>query len=177
MSLLWTRTMIAATAASWALVVAAKSPAEWQALTAPLQVSMEQAVQAATQLVPGQVLEVELDSGDRGKGVRYEAEVLGADGQRSEVWVDGVSGQALVHKRESYTKAKDVQRAKSAQLDIAAAVQAATAHTAGKAVGVELDSHRDTTIYKVKVLQADHTVMKLKLDAVSGQVLEHKRDD
>lgn len=172
------RTLAVAGAASLAMGAWADSPAQWQALMAPLKVSLEQAVKAAEQATPGKVIDVELDDGDKGSGAgpRYEAKVLNAEGQRAEVWVDAVSGQARVHERDTRTKSKDVQRAQDATLSITQAVQAATAHTAGKAVKAELDSHRGTTVYKVDVLQADHTVMEIKLDAKSGAVLRAQPD-
>ena len=73
-------------------------------------------------------------------------------------------------------KRKDLERAQAAKIDIVQAVQAATRHTAGKAVKAELDNHWGTVTYQVDVLQADHTIMEVKLDAADGKVLRAKRD-
>ena len=172
----WTsRAALALTAGTLAFSVHAKSPAEWQALTTPLQVTLEQAIQHATQAVPGKVVEVDLDDGD-GAGVRYEVQVVTPQNQRMEVWVDGASGQARMHKDEGEFKGRHLERLQSTKIDIQQAVQAATAHTAGRAVKAELDSHRGTTTYQVDVLQADHTVMEIQLDANDGKVLRAKLD-
>ena len=170
------QTIFAVAATSIASVAAAKSPAEWQALTTPVQITLEQAVQAAQTATSGKVVEIELEEGHRGAPAGYEAKVLTADGQRSEVWIDGTSGQAHVEKKEKKAKRKDSERAQAAKIDILQAVQAATAHTPGKAVAAELDSHHGTVSYEVDVLQADYSVMELQLDASDGKVLRSKHD-
>ncbi|HEY4665272.1 MAG TPA: PepSY domain-containing protein [Comamonas sp.] len=167
--------LIALAASSLSLGVQAKSPAQWQALTSNLQVSLEQAIGHATQAVPGKVLEIELDDGD-GAGVRYEAQVLTPAGDSVEVWVDGSNGQARQHEHDGKAKRKDVQRAQEAKIDITQAIKAATSHTPGKAIKAELDNHWGTVSYQVDVLQADHTVMEVKLNAADGSVIRAKRD-
>lgn len=157
------------------LTAHAASPAQWQAMTSTLQVSLEQAVQNATQAVPGTVIEIELDDG-KGAGVRYEAHVLTPAGDSVEVWVDGASGQARQHEHDGKAKRKDLKRAQDAKVSLTQAVQAAIAHTPGKAVKAELDSHWGTTSYQVDVLQANHTVMEVKLDATNGTVIRAKLD-
>lgn len=153
----------------------AATPAQWQAMTSNVQVSLEQAIARATQAVPGKVLEIELDDGD-GSGPRYEAQVLTPAGDNVEVWVNGASGQANQHEHDGKAKRKDAKRAQEAKIDITQAVQAALAHTPGKAVKAELDSHWGTTSYQVDVLQANHTVMEVKLDATNGTVIRAKLD-
>lgn len=167
--------LLTATAAAFTLGAQADTPAQWQALTSNLQVTMEQAITKATETVPGKVYEIELDDGD-GAGVRYEAQILTPAGDSVEVWVNAASGQASQHENDGKAKRKDVKRAQEAQIDIMHAVQAATVHTPGKAVKAELDSHWGKTTYQIDVLQADHTVMEVKLDAVEGKVIRAKRD-
>ncbi|EXU81515.1 hypothetical protein AX13_06870 [Comamonas aquatica DA1877] len=162
-------------AATLALGAHAKTPAQWQALTAPVKISLEQAVQNATQMTPGQVIEIELDDGD-GAGVRYEAHILTPQQQSVEVWVDAVTGQARLHENDGAAKRKDVERSQAAKIDILQAIRAATAHTPGKAMKAELDNHWGTISYQVDVLQADHRLMEVKLDAADGKVLRAKRD-
>ena len=157
------------------LSIYAASPAQWQAITSQLQVNLEQAIGHATQAVPGKVLDIELDDGDS-TGPRYEVEILTPAGDSVEVWVNGASGQANQHENDGKAKRKDVERTQTAKISMTQAVQAALAHTPGKAVKAELDSHWGTTTYQVDVLQADHTVMELKLDAVDGKVIGSKRD-
>jgi len=153
----------------------AASPAQLHAMTQGLKVNLEQAIQHAVQAVPGTVLEIELDDGD-GQGVRYEADVLTPSGESVEVWVDGVSGQAHVHERNSNAKRKDKERAQAAKIDMRQAVQAAIAHTPGKAVKAELDNHWGTVSYQVDVMQPDSSIQELKIDASNAQVLRAKKD-
>lgn len=153
----------------------ATSPTQWQALTSQVQVHMQQAIGHAAQAVPGKVLEIELDDGD-GAGPRYEAQVLTPEGDSVEVWVNAANGQAAQHEHDGKAKRKDVQRAQAAKITIEQAVQAALAHTPGKAVKAELDNHWGTVSYQVDVLQADHTVMEIKLDAADGKVIRARRD-
>lgn len=170
--LLISSTLAAALVAGSAM---AKSPAEWQALTAPVTVSLSQAVGSAIKLVPGKVIGAELDDGD-GAGTRYELEVLTPAGESVEVWVNAGTGQAVLHKNDGKAKRKDVKRSQEASQSIEQAITAATAHTAGKPVAAELDNHWGKTVYQVDVLQADGTLMELKVDAVDGKVIRAKKD-
>jgi uncharacterized membrane protein YkoI len=153
----------------------AKSSAEWQALAAQATVTLQQAMEKAVAAVPGQVIEAKLDKGD-GVSPRYEVEVITPTHEHVEVWVNVSTGQANQHKNEGKAKSKDLKRLGEAKTTIAAALQAATAHTPGKAVGAELDSHWGTTSYQVDVLQADGTLMEVKIDAATGKVLRSKKD-
>lgn len=167
--------LLALALATASFSIYAKSPAQWQAITSRVQVNLEQAVQHATQAVPGQVIDIELDDGD-GAGPRYEVEVISANGDSIEVWVDAASGASNQHANDGKAKRKDVQRSRDAKITLPQAVQSALKHTPGKAVKAELDSHWGTTTYQVDVLQADHTVMEVKVDAANGTVIRAKRD-
>lgn len=175
MSRLHQTALTALAAATLSVAAYAKTPAEWQALTGSAQVSLEQAMQASTKAVPGKVLEIEIDDGD-GADTRYEAEVLTPTGDQAEVWVNAATGQASLHQNDGPAKRKDKKRAADAKITIEQAIGAATAHTPGKAVKAKLDSHFGTTTYEVDVLQADHTVMEVKINAADGKVISSKRD-
>lgn len=168
-------TLATLVAATFSLGAYAKTPAQWQALTSTAPISLEQAMQASTKAVPGTVLEIEIDDGD-GAGSRYEAEVLTATGEEAEVWVNATTGQAALHKNDGAAKRKDKARVADAKISMAQAIAAATAHTAGKPVKAKLDSHFGTTTYEIDVLQADHTLMEVKLNAADGKVMSSKRD-
>lgn len=168
-------TLAALVTASLTMAAHAKTPAQWQALTSTVQVSLPQAIAASTQAVPGKVLHIEIDDGD-GAGTRYEAEVLTATGEEAEVWVNAATGQAGLHKNDGAAKRKDKQRAQDAKISIEQAITAATAHIAGKPVKAKLDSHFGTVTYEVDVLQADHTLMEVKINAADGKVISSKRD-
>lgn len=167
--------LLALSLATASLAAQAASPAQWQALTSQVQVKLEQAIDNATQAVAGQVVDIELDDGD-GAGPRYEAQVLTPAGDSVEVWVNSANGQAAQHAQDGKGKRKDIERAQTAKISITQAVQAALAHTPGKAVKAELDSHWGQTVYKVDVLQADHTVMEVKLNAADGTIIRARLD-
>lgn len=167
--------LLAVAAATLSVPALAKTPQEWQTLSGQMQVNLEQAIAAVTKAVPGKVMDIEIDDGD-GAGARYEAEVLTANGEEAEVWVNAANGQANLHQNDGPAKRKDKKRAEEAQISIEQAIAAATAHTAGKAVKAKLDSHWGKTTYEIDVLQADHTVMEVKVNAVDGKVIASKRD-
>lgn len=164
---------LALAVASWS--AHAKNHTEWQAMTSNLQVNLEQAAQQATDLVPGTVIDIELDDGD-GAGVRYEAQVISPTGNSMEVWVDAATGKARLHENEGLSKVKDQQHADAVQISLKDAVRSALKFTPGIAVKAEVGNHWGTLVYKVDVLQADHTVIEVKLDAADGQVIGAKRD-
>ncbi len=93
-----------------------------------------------------------------------------------EVWVDGSSGQARMHQNDGKAKRKDLERAQAAKIDIVQAVRAATRHTAGKAVKRSWTTIGARSPTRFDVLQADHTIMEVKLDAADGKALRAKRD-
>lgn len=167
--------VLALSCATAALPAAAKSVAEWQAVTSQAKLPLEQAITRATQAVPGKAIEAQLDSGD-GMGPRYEIEVITPAGESVEVWVNATTGQAAQHKNDGAAKRKDRKRLEEARSTLEQAIQAATAHTPGKAVSAELDAHWGKTSYQIEVLQADGVLMEVKIDAVDGKVIRAKRD-
>ena len=168
-------TAIALAAASCCSFALAKSPAEWQQLVQQSQVSLPQALEHATKVVPGTVLEASLDDGDKAPP-RYEVEVINAAGENVEVWVDAATGNATLHKNEGAAKNKDKKRVQEAKTSMAQAIQSAVAHTAGTPVAAELDDHWGKTSYQVDVLQANGVLMEVKVDAADGKVLRAKPD-
>lgn len=155
--------------------VAAKSPAEWQELTTRAKVSLVQAIEHATRAVPGKVIDAELGD-SKHNGLRYDVEVITPAGERVEVWVDAMTGQASQHKNEGPAKRKDMERLQDAKATIHQAIQSATAHTPGTPVNAELDAHWGKTSYQVDVIQADGALMEVKVDAADGKVIRSKRD-
>ena len=73
-------------------------------------------------------------------------------------------------------KSKDLKHMSDAKITIAQAVEAALKSTSGTAIAAELDSNWGKASYDVKVLQADGTVMKVKIDAVDSSVIRTKKD-
>lgn len=159
--------------------VFAKTGAQWQAISSQAALTLEQAIDKAAQTVPGKALEAELDQdshGQQGAGLHYEVKLLTPANEEVDVHVNAVNGEAALYKNKGKAKNKDVKRAQEAKISLSQAIAAATAHTAGKALEADLDSDWGKVSYSVKVLQADGTVMKLKLDALSGQVTGSKKD-
>lgn len=166
---------LAAAVTTGSLSSYAASPAQWQSMTNNLSVSLEAALEHAQKAAPGKPIEAQLNDGD-GQGVRYEVEILTAEGEIVEVWVNGANGQTLVHEHKGKAKRKDLSRSQAAKIDIQAAIKSATAHTPGKVVKADLDNHWGTTTYQVDILQSDYSVMELKVDAVNGKVIRAKKD-
>ena len=153
----------------------ATSPAQWQAMASTASVTLEHAAEQAVQLVPGKVAEIELDN-DGDKGVRYEAQVITPAGDSVEVWVDAISGQARIHKNDGPAKIKDIDRTNGAQISLTHAVRSALKHTIGTPVQAELDTHWGVLMYKVDVLQSEHTLTQVKVDAGDGQIIGIKME-
>ena len=168
--------VLAAVLSLSAVTVYAKSGAQWQALTASSQVSLTQAVEKALAFAPGRVLEVELEHGKRGAPASYEVSLVSDANEEVKLHVNAVTGEVRKERNKGQAKLKEVRRLMGTELTLAQAVEAAVAHTPGKPLEAELDSRDEHSYYEVKVLQADQTVMKVKLDAVTGKVLQAKRD-
>lgn len=168
------RTALSLTLAAMGQLAMAKSSSEWQVLVAQSKLSLSQAVEQATQAVPGTVIDAALDDDDR-QAPRYELEIITATGNRIEVQVDAVSG-LTVQQPDGKAKNKDMERLKAAKIGLQQAIEAATAHTPGTAIAAELDQHWGTISYQVNVLQADGQLMEVKVNAANAQVLRSKRD-
>lgn len=75
---------------------------------APPEITMEQAIKAATEQVPGKVTEAELEEED-GKRV-FEITVVGDDGKEVEVEVDAATGVVMLEdEEEREDKEKDTE--------------------------------------------------------------------
>ena len=166
---------LAAALSLGSVAVMAKSPAQWQAIVSQSKVSLDQAMEKAAQAVAGKVIDIELETGD-GTAPRYEADVVTPAGQRVVVWVNATTGDAAEHQQKGKAKSKDLKHMSDAKITIAQAVEAALKSTSGTAIAAELDSNWGKASYDVKVLQADGTVMKVKIDAVDSSVIRTKKD-
>jgi len=125
------------------------------------QVSMEQAIAAATQQVGGQALSTELDT-------HWGAVVFGVKVLRD----DGVVQKLLINAQNASVQPLVPPLAVSLQQAIALALQAAP----GQAIEAELedDKYGPTPVYAVEIIT--HAGMKTELwvDADTGQVSVHK---
>lgn len=155
----------------------AKSAAEWLAITGPVQVGINQAVEKAQALVPGKAIEAELKKGKSPGAPYYEVKMVTPANEEVELIVSAATGDAVIEKNKGKVGQKDARRLADAQITLAQAVDAAIASKPGKPLSAELSSDWGKTNYKVLLLQADRVLMKVKLDAVTGQVTSTTKAD
>jgi uncharacterized membrane protein YkoI len=74
------------------------------------KVTIDQAIKTASEKVPGTVVEAELEK-KHGKTV-WEVEVLGADGNATEVHIDAVTGAVIDTEAKKDEKKKERKKAK-----------------------------------------------------------------
>ncbi|MFQ5992836.1 MAG: PepSY domain-containing protein [Nitrospiraceae bacterium] len=75
---------------------------------APPEITMQEAIKAATEKVPGKVTEAELEN-EHGKTI-FEITVVGEDGKEVEVEVDAATGVAMLEdEEEDEEKEKDTE--------------------------------------------------------------------
>lgn len=81
----------------------------------------------------------------------------------------GTVGQALAGSDDT----AEIQHFLAAPKGISEAIRAAEATTGGKAIEAEFDDHKGAAAYEVKTVSGDK-IAKVKVDAVSGQVIKTK---
>jgi len=166
---------LASLAFSISMPAHAESAKEIASMLDQSKFSIEQALEKGLASAPGKVIDIQLDDDDK-KGVRYELEVVNNAQENIEVYVDAVTGQAVIHKNDGKASRKDLGRLEQAKIDIAKAIQSALAAVPGKAFNADLDSHWGKTIYQVDILQTSGDIMEVKIDAQTGAVISSKRD-
>lgn len=154
----------------------AKSAAEWLALTGAVQIGLSQAVEKAQAVAPGKAIDVELEEGKKGAAPYYSVTLISPVNEEIKLRVNASTGDAAVEKNKGQAEAKHVKRLADARITLVQAVDAAIAALPGKPLEAQLDSDWGKTSYKVKMLRADQTVMKLRLDPVSGAVTGQEKD-
>ena len=153
------------------------------------RVTADEAIAIAQAVVPGTVLEVELDV-ERGRTV-YEVTLRAADGRRVEIYVDAADGAVLEIEeerddeddrddRDDIDERDDDERVwdglTGAITPDAAVAAAMAAVGGGDLVEVERDEHRGRAAYEV-YLRVDGDLTEVYVDALSGAVLEVDSDD
>ncbi|MDO5675804.1 MAG: PepSY domain-containing protein [bacterium] len=63
-----------------------------------------------------------------------------------------------------------------AKITMAQAMEAALAAVPGQVLKAELDDEKGFLLYEIKVVTADKTIMKVKVDAGDGKVLATEQD-
>ena len=154
----------------------AKSGAEWLALTGSVQVGLNQAVEKAQAVVAGKAIEAELEEGKKGALPYYAVTLVSATNEEVKLRVNATTGDAAIEKNKGAAERKDSKRLAEAQITLAQAVDAAIAAVPGKPLEAQLDSDWGKTRFKIKLLQADQVVMKVRVDPVSGAVTDSEKD-
>ena len=145
----------------------AKSAAEWLALTGAVQIGLSQAVEKAQAVAPGKAIDVELEEGKKGAAPYYSVTLISPVNEEIKLRVEENKGRA---------EGKHAKRLADARITLVQAVDAAIAALPGKPLEAQLDSDWGKTSYKVKMLRADQTVMKLRLDPATGAVTRQEKD-
>lgn len=154
----------------------ARSAAEWLALTGAVQIGLTQAVEKAQAVVSGNAIDAELEEGKKGAAPYYAVTLVSPANEEIRLRVNASTGDAAVEKNKGRAEAKHVKRLADTRITLAQAVDAAVASLPGKPLEDQLDSDWGRTSYKVKLLRADQTVMKLRLDPVTGAVTGQEKD-
>ena len=127
--------------------------------TAP-KISMVEALKIATEVVPGRVVEAELE--DEEDVIFYEIEIISSDGIIVEVQVDAQSGQIIRQAREGEV----------AYISVEEAIKSATDFLRWHAVEVELEEEDGEAVYEIKLVNNLGDEQEVEVDALSGKVLE-----
>ena len=154
----------------------AKSGAEWQTLTGSVQVGLNQAVEKALAVAPGKAIEAELEAGKKGAAPYYAVTLVSPANEEIKLRVNASTGAAALEKNKGKADAKHLKRLADTSITLAQAVDAAIVALPGKPLEAQLDSDWGKTSYKVKLLRADQTVMKVRLDPATGVVTEQEKD-
>ena len=154
----------------------AKSGAEWQTLTGSVQVGLNQAVEKAQAVAPGKAIEAELEAGKKGAAPYYAVTLVSPANEEIKLRVNASTGAAALEKNKGKADAKHLKRLADTSITLTQAVDAAIVALPGKPLEAQLDSDWGKTSYKVKLLRADQTVMKVRLDPATGVVTEQEKD-
>ena len=124
------------------------------------KITMLEALKTATDLVPGRVVEAELEAED--DIIFYEIEIISSDGVVVEVQVDANSGKILKQAREGEV----------AYITVEEAIKSATEFLRWHAVEVELEEEDGKAVYEIELVNNLGDTREIEVDALSGKVLE-----
>ncbi|MDR0216985.1 MAG: PepSY domain-containing protein [Comamonas sp.] len=154
----------------------AKSASQWLIITAGVQIGIQQAMEKAQIVAPGQVMEIELEEGRKGAAPYYKVMLVNADKELVRLRVNAKTGDAAIDEKEGRVESQYLERLAAAQISLAEAVDAAMAARPGKPLEARLDPDWGKARYQIKLLQADQVVMKVRVDPVSGAVIGSGKD-
>ncbi|MFJ8860195.1 PepSY domain-containing protein [Streptomyces sp. NPDC102451] len=154
------------------------------------RITVDEAVGAALEAVPGTVTEAELDDDDDGRDrTVWELDVYGSDKVWHDVTVDAGSGKVLSDRQDDDNDDRDRHAPRSAAVSLDAALKAALGAQPGTVTSVDLDAddddddggRRGAPRWDVDVAGKDGRQHELHVDAGSGKVTvdhdDHDGDD
>jgi len=113
---------------------------------------------------PGRILDVELERARDGRRI-YDIELIGPDGRKQDVHVDAASGRIIEAAPDAATSA--------AIRPLASITRELLARHPGLVTDVELDTTREGhAIYEIELLRSDGRTLELRVDAITGRMLE-----
>lgn len=124
------------------------------------KISMVEALNIATDLVPGRVVEADLE--DEEDTIFYEIEIISSDGMAVEVLIDANSGQIIKQAREGEV----------AYISVEEAIKTAKEFLRWHVVEIELEEEDDKAVYEIKLVNNLGDDQEVEIDALSGKVLE-----
>jgi uncharacterized membrane protein YkoI len=124
------------------------------------KITMVEALKIATELVPGRVVEAELE--DEEDMTFFEIEIISSEGIVVEVQVDANSGQIIKQAREGEV----------AYITVEEAIKSATEFLRWHAVEIELEEEDGKAVYEIKLVNNLGDAQEVEIDALSGKVLE-----
>jgi uncharacterized membrane protein YkoI len=124
------------------------------------KITMLEALKIATELVPGRVVEAELE--DEEGMTFYEIEIISGEGMVVEVQVDANSGQIIKQARDGEV----------AYITVEEAIKSATEFLRWHAVEIELEEEDGKAVYEIKLVNNLGDDQEVEIDALSGKVLE-----
>jgi uncharacterized membrane protein YkoI len=124
------------------------------------KITMVEALKIATELVPGRVVEAELE--DEEDMTFFEIEIISSEGIVVEVQVDANSGQIIKQAREGEV----------AYITVEEAIKSATEFLRWHVVEIELEEEDGKAVYEIKLVNNLGDAQEVEIDALSGKVLE-----
>lgn len=124
------------------------------------KITMLEALKTATELVPGRVVEAELE--DEEDIIFYEIEIISSDGMIVEVQVDANSGQIIKQAREGEV----------AYISVEEAIKTAKEFLRWHVVEIELEEEDGKAVYEIELVNTLGDTQEIEVEALSGKVVE-----
>ena len=127
---------------------------------AATRITMLEALKIANEVVPGRVVEAELE--DEEEVLFYEIEIISNDGMVVEVQVDANKGHII----------KQAKEGEVAYISVEEAINRAMEFLRWHVQEIELEEEDGKAVYEMELMNNLGDTQKLEIDALSGKVLE-----